>query len=68
MTLIVLGALEQTGWMWKDHDKLEEIITLGCLNELTCPGWKPFKKREEMVAKRRETCMKWSCICIYWSW
>ena len=43
---MVWWALEQTDWMWEDHDKLEVIITPRYLNELTLSSWEPSRKEE----------------------
>ena len=62
MTQKVWQALEQTGWVWEDHDKFEEIIIPRYLNELTCSNWKPFKKRGEREGDLHEMIM----YLIFW--
>ena len=52
MVAMVWRALEQTDWMWGDHDKLEVIIIPRYLKELTRPSWEPFKKRGETEVRK----------------
>ena len=59
---MVWRALEQTDWMWQDHDKLDVILTQRYLNELTHSSWEPFKKKERGRLKRRETYVRWSSV------
>ena len=54
MIPIVWRALEQTDWMWVDHDKLEVIIRPRYFEWIDTFKLRTFKKRGERVVEKEE--------------